>query len=255
MRQSEPHDPLCYRANHGVVRLRAQTRVSGRTGGRRAANLPHNPKVPMRIRALTPATLLLALAAAACDGGVSTAPTDGQLTQAEAAALNRSVFASGAQFANGTVPSGARGTRVTTSTGAGSFSFTFNTTNACDPSGTVALGGSMGGAYDVAAQTASVQANVAVQHQACAVKTQNGGTFTLTGSPKVDMTLNAAVGANGFTTLHTTETGGFAWQKSDGSSGTCTVNVTGDLVAATQTVKLTGTFCGFPIDETVSVSR
>jgi hypothetical protein len=117
----------------------------------------------------------------------------------------------------------------------------------------VGLSGTLAAGFDAAAQTAQVQANVAVVHQACAVKTQQGATFTLNGAPKIDVVLNAAASQAGVTALHATEIGAFDWSSS-GSSGHCAVNVTADLVSGTQNVKLSGTFCGFPVDQTVTAN-
>lgn len=206
----------------------------------------------MRKRVLNAALVVAAaVLAAACDGkGSATGPTGSQMSAADAASLNRAVYSTGASFSGGSVPSGARGARLTSTAGS-TFSFNFNTTVPCSPSGSTALSGNLAGGYDLTAKQADVQANIAVAHQACAIKTDNGAVFTLTGDPNIDVTLNAASGASGLTAFHVSEVGAFNWTKGDGNSGHCTVNVTGDLVAGTQTVKLSGDFCGFPLDQTV----
>jgi hypothetical protein len=134
--------------------------------------------------------------------------------------------------------------------GSGTFSFTFNTEQACSPSGNVAVAGALSGSFNGLAQTADLQANLGLTHHACSVAT-GGGTVLLNGDPRIDVTLHASGGPAGASELHVTETGGFAWQKSDGSAGHCALNVTADLVPGTQTVKLAGTFCGWPVDQTV----
>jgi hypothetical protein len=192
-----------------------------------------------------------ALAASACDGR-GTGP-GAPLTQADAAALSRAVFAVGAGFANGSVPAGARGNRTDLANGSTTFSFSFNTTQPCVPSGSVGLVGAMSGAADVAGQAAQLQVNVAVQHQGCTVQTDNGGTFKLNGDPRIDVALTASAGPTGLTALHATEKGGFTWERGSGSSGRCAVDVTADLVAGTRNVHLSGTFCGFTVDQTMPV--
>ena len=192
----------------------------------------------------------VALAAAACDGRGTTGPST-PLTQADAAALSRAVFAVGAGFANGSVPAGARGNRTVLANGSSTFSFSFDATQSCVPSGSVALSGAISGAADVAGQTAQVEMNLAVQHQGCTVQTDNGATFKLTGDPKVDVALAASAGPAGVTAFHATETGAFTWEHGSGSSGRCAVDVTADLVPGTQNVHLTGTFCGFAVDQAV----
>lgn len=192
-----------------------------------------------------------ALAASACDGR-GTGPGV-PLTQADAAALSRAVFAVGAGFANGSVPAGARGNRTDLANGSTTFSFSFNTTQPCVPSGSVGLVGAMSGAANLAGQAAQVEVNVAVQHQGCTVQTDNGGTFKLNGDPKIDVALTATAGLAGLTALHATEKGAFTWERGSASSGRCAVDVTADLVAGTRTVRLSGTFCGFAVDQTVPV--
>lgn len=208
----------------------------------------------MRKRMLAAAALTLAAALAACDGaGGATGPTgDARLTPAQAASLNRALLATGAGYASGSVPAGARGARSMNAVGSGSFSFTFSTTQPCTPSGNVAVAGTLGGSVDGVARTGTVQANLGVTHQGCTLKTDDGATFTLNGDPKIDVVLNAASSAGGLTAFQLTEKGAFTWNRGDGNSGRCTVDVTASLVAGTQNVKLSGSFCGFPVDGTVT---
>jgi hypothetical protein len=205
----------------------------------------------MRHRLSTSAALVLAVAAAACDGKGTTGPS-APLTQADAAALSRAMFAVGAGLAGGNVPAGARGNRTTLASGSTTFSFTFNSAQPCAPSGNVGLAGAVSGA--VAGQAAEVTVNVAVKHEGCTVQVDNGGTFKLTGDPKIDVALTASANAAGVTAFHATETGAFTWERGSGSSGRCAVDVTADLVPGTQNVRLSGTFCGFAVDQTVPAS-
>jgi hypothetical protein len=193
----------------------------------------------------------VALGAAACDGGSATAPGDARLTQAQALSISRSIYSIGAGMAGGAVPSGARGARIQTAAGSNAFTFTLDTSVPCPAGGNTALAGTLGGSYDAVARTGQVQANLGVTHQSCGVKTDDGATFTLNGDPKIDVGLNAASGPNGLTAFHLTESGAFTWSRGDGSSGRCTVDLTGDLVSGTQNVHVTGTFCGFAVDQTV----
>jgi hypothetical protein len=203
----------------------------------------------MRHRLLPVAALVsAALAAAACDGRGTTGPS-APLTQADAAALSRAVFAVGAGLASGGVPAGARGNRTVLANGSTTFSFSFNSSQPCAPSGDIGLAGAVSGA--VTGQAAQVQVNVAVKHQGCTVRADNGGTFKLNGDPAIDVALTASADAAGVTAFHATETGAFTWERGSGSSGRCAVDVTADLVPGTQSVRLSGTFCGFAVDQTV----
>lgn len=194
-------------------------------------------------------TLLAGVAlAAACDGRGTTGP-GAPLSQADAASLSRAVFAVGAAFADGSVPTGARGNRTVLANGSTTFSFSFNSTQSC-ATGSIGLEGAVSGAVDVAGQAAQVQVNVAVDHQGCTVPV-DGGTFKLNGDPQIDVALTATANATGVTAFHATEKGAFTWERGSGSSGRCAVDVTADLVPGTQNVRLSGTFCGFAVDQTV----
>jgi hypothetical protein len=204
-------------------------------------------------RRIIPLALLasLATAAAACDGRGTTGPSEA-LSQADAASLSRALFTLGSDLAGGGVPSGARGNRRVLANGTTTFSFSFDTSRPCSPSGSVGLAGAIAGGADAAGQSAQVQLNVAVQHHACTVQADNGATFRLTGDPKIDVALTAAANAGGVTEFHVTEVGAFTWERGSGSSGRCAVDLAADLVPGTQNVRLVGSFCGFSIDQTVA---
>lgn len=204
-------------------------------------------RIPLT-RAATAACAALALAA--CDGRGTTGPGT-PLTQAEAASLSRALFTLGTGLVNNGIPVGARGNQTQSANGSSTFSFNFDTSQPCAPSGSVGLSGAISGATDAAAHTAQVQLGVAVKHQGCTVRTDDGGTFKLTGDPKIDFTLNAATNATSVTALHASENGAFTWERGSGNTGRCTVDVVADLVPGTQNVHLAGSFCGFTIDQTV----
>jgi hypothetical protein len=204
----------------------------------------------MRNRMLA-ATALAAVTvfAAACDGG-ATGPGNSSLTRSEALALSHSLFGVGAGLSGGNAPSASRGARIQAASGSNTFSFSFDTTEPCPAGGNVGLKGTLAGGFDAVAHAGQVTADVDVAHAACKVPTDQG-TFTLNGDPNIAVGLNAASGASGVTAFHLTENGAFTWDRGDGNSGRCTVDVAADLVAGTQNVALTGTFCGFPVDGTI----
>lgn len=196
------------------------------------------------------APVLAAAVAAACDGRGTTGP-GAPLSAADAASLSRALFTLGAELADAGVPAGARGNKRVLANGTTTFTFSFETSQPCTPSGNVGLTGAISGAADAAAQAAEVQLDVAVKHDGCTVRADNGSTFKLTGDPRIDLVLAAAAGPNGLTALHLTEVGAFTWERGSGSSGRCTVDLAANLVAGTQNVRLSGTFCGFSIDQTI----
>jgi hypothetical protein len=198
----------------------------------------------MRKRVLTPVLLCAALAACSGDG---TGP-GGELTRAEAEAINRSILALGAGVAQGGA-SQANAYRAAASDPS-TFTYQFSTTEPCHPSGSVALAGRVSGTFD-RSQSGQLQADVAVRHRACEVPTDDGGTIRLTGDPDIDIGLNASLNLGELAAFRITERGAFTWSKGAGSSGRCTVDITAELVAGTQNVHVFGSFCGFSIDETV----
>ena len=205
----------------------------------------------MRHHLFRAAALVLAAATlAACDDRGTTGP-GAPLTQADAASLSRALFSLGADLANAGVPAGAQGNKQVLANGTSTFTFSFDTSQPCTPSGSVGLAGAISGAADATAQAAQVQLNVAVKHNGCTVHADNGATFKLTGDPKLDLVLSAAAGPAGLTALHLTEVGAFTWERGAGGSGRCAVDLAADLVPGTQNVRISGTFCGFAIDETV----
>ncbi|HEU4456033.1 MAG TPA: hypothetical protein VFR81_23405 [Longimicrobium sp.] len=203
----------------------------------------------MRIRILS--TVLIAGTLAACgESGTGPGQND-DITRADAIALARALAGTGAKVAQvGAASASTNGSGDVSAAGGGSFTFAVDATEPCQPSGTVDLDGALSGSWDQGAQTAQLDADIAVRHNACTVRADDGGIITLTGDPDIDLTLAARAGATGLTQLRITEVGAFNWAKGAGSSGRCTVDLTAELIAGTRNVHLSGSFCGFAIDET-----
>jgi hypothetical protein len=203
----------------------------------------------MRIRILSTAVLAAAVLTACGESGTGPGQTEG-ITHADAAALARALANTGVGVAQSGAAGASGASRSVSAAGTGSFSFQFDETEKCSPSGSVAVAGTLSGSWNEAAQTAQLQADAAVRHQSCALRADDGGTVTLTGDPDIDLSVTARAGAAGLTELHVTESGAFNWEKGAGNAGRCTVNLTAQLVAGTQNVRVSGDFCGFAIDET-----
>lgn len=194
------------------------------------------------------AVFLFSSALAACgDGrGSATKPDDIGLTRAEIQALNRAVLGLG----SGVARSGASGdlrASAGKAPGTGSLTFGFDDTHACQPSGSARVAGEMSGSWDAQAQSAALDAVFAITHQGCSVPTHDGGRVVLTGDPDIGVTLTATSGAQGLTALRITQKGAFTWAKGE-SGGRCTVDVAAELVAGTEQLRLSGTFCGISVD-------
>lgn len=203
----------------------------------------------MRTRTLFSALVLGAVLAGCGDGG--TGPGDRSLTRAQAVELHAALFAMGAGFAEGEIPGMIAGNRVPGAPRANEnfFAYSFDQPQPCVPSGFVRVKGSMTGTWDDAAQTSVFGAELSVTHNDCAVQTEDGGVFTLSGDPDIDVTLETASDIGGLASLRITEKGAFTWEN-DGGSGRCTVDVVAELVSATGALEVSGSFCGFPVDET-----
>jgi hypothetical protein len=208
----------------------------------------------MRMRLLTTAVLASAALLAGCDkSGTGTTDADARLSQADLASLNRAILGVGAGVAQGGATGNVSGDRSAAAAPAsGTFTYNLDATAPCVPSGSVGVKGTLGAAWDGTAQTAQLQAAFAVAHHACRVATDDGGTIEITGTPDIDFTLNAAAAANKLTSLRITESGAFGWSKG-ASSGTCTVDLTAELVPGTQNqMRLTGNFCGWNVNQVVA---
>lgn len=189
----------------------------------------------------------LLLSAGAC-GGDGTGPDNAALSAAEAAELNRAVFGMAAALAGG----GSMGVslnRVPMPAG-NTFTVPVQETVPCTPSGSMALAGTVTVKMGEAAGAASIEANVTATPAACAHKLESGKVVTMTGDPNIQVTMTAAGGLSSLTSLRVTEKGAFTWTRGK-ASGRCAVDVTAQLNAAGTAVAVSGTFCGFPVSETV----
>ena len=204
----------------------------------------------MRMRLMAAAALLTSTLAACGDGGTGPGDADPRLSQAELAAMNRAILGVGTGVAEtgAASASSARASRSDAGApGTGGFAFTFDNTVPCPPGGTVRAAGVLNGAWNGTAQTAELSSDFAVTHATCGVQADDGGVIRINGSPDIDFTLRAAANASGLTSLVLTEKGAFTWDRGAGNSGTCTVDVTAELIPATGQVRLTGTFCGWNV--------
>jgi hypothetical protein len=132
------------------------------------------------------------------------------------------------------------------------FTAPISETVPCDPSGTMDVDGTVTIGFDDVTMGMTMEAEISADPRACAHRLQNGGIIKVTGDPDLDIHLRMAGGAEELTEFQVTETGAFTWTRG-GASGRCAVNIASALNAATQMVTVTGTFCGFPVNETVPV--
>lgn len=193
--------------------------------------------------------LIPLLFAAACDGGNGPSGS-AELTAAEAAELARAMFGVASGLASSGMSGGARFNAAPMEQN--SFTTPVQETVPCDPSGNVAVAGSVTVNFDNLATGMSMTADLSAAPAACAHRMENGDVITVTGDPDLDIQMSVAATPDALTRLQVTETGAFKWTRG-GASGRCTVNLGSSLNATTQMVTVTGTFCGFPVSETFPV--
>ncbi len=125
----------------------------------------------------------------------------------------------------------------------------FTVTKQCPRGGQVVVAGTNTGTGDRTLHNLSVESVATKTDTNCAFDTRNG-LLTLNGNPNIayDGTLNIVSGVlSGLQTQ--THKGSFNWART-GGSGTCSVDLTSSFDPATQTVTVTGTFCGRVVNVT-----
>ena len=214
--------------------------------GSAAPWLPLFTKSAMRKLLLIP----LLLAAGACDGGGgSTGGTD--LTAAEAAQLNLALFGMVAGLGPGAIGPDLRAQAWAVGD---SFTIPVNEIVSCF-SGSIGVDGTLTVQLDNTGQQLSMQATLEGTPNPCVHRMANGDLFTITGDPSLNVQISMAGNVDGqLSSLQVTETGGFKWS-SGASSGTCAVNLTSSLNAASQVVTVSGTFCGFAVSNSFPIQQ
>ena len=202
----------------------------------------------MHRKLLIPLAAVLALAA--CDKGV-TDPGGASSSQLSAADVQALAGETGDQdgafldgFAGPSFNKVAAGPQFATT-----VTTTFTRTRTCPAGGDVKLEGTVTHTADPATQSGSTAFNATRTENACAFN-HNGGTITITGNPNTKLTSTQSM-TNGVRGVRTaTKVGSFNWSRSNGKSGTCSVNVTATWDPATHTLHVAGTFCNRTVDVT-----
>lgn len=180
------------------------------------------------------ALALAALTLGAC-GRDATAPK-GSLTEAEArdvAAAITSLSAGGALSASTPTSS------ISLSSGGVSWKSTVEVK--CPAGGTLSADLDVTGSYDQAKKSGVIDVTGKQTLKDCANPAE-GQTITMSGTSTSTAHLEISGGKPGTETL--TQKGSFDWTKSDGTKGSCTVDLTGSFDPLTTKAAFTGTFCG-----------
>ena len=193
------------------------------------------------------AAVMSAMALSACGDGTGPGNGGSQLTESEARQLQQAFFDLSAGV--GGQPGFRANRSATTGQASGTFTFEFQETAPCDPSGDVDLDGIVSISYDDETETSGMSGDIAVRHNDCAHRLDNGDIIRLNGAPDIDVTMDAVGGAEGLETMTIGQHGAFDWSR-DGASGSCGVAVTAELDMLTSELHVDGTFCGFDVSGT-----
>jgi hypothetical protein len=188
-------------------------------------------------RSLSAALLLVLATTAACERSTTGARDQSPAESPQLAEFGDGLYAS---------PDVAGTASFDLNAGAG----TFERTHSCPAGGSVTVSGSVERTIDRATLTGTLAVNAKRVENACAVQQRNGVTVTITGQPHTVMTVTQSFnkGVPGVRTQ--TQKGAFAWTRSNGRSGTCTIDLTSTFDPATRTATIKGTFCGRSVDDT-----
>ena len=226
-----------------------------------------------RTRHVLAATLAVAALAACSDEGDPLAPSASDITRLEAQAIALELDVSSADAVDGVIQEGESGllgqsvgflASIPPMFGSGTDEVTFTRTRACALGGEVVVEGTL--TREWVAETRHVTADVAATktHFDCTfpvrsgVETETGEpiTITLNGNPNVAITAHREREQGYFVGLQTmSHVGSIAWEKSDGTSGTCDIDIQAVIDPEAQTRTVTGTVCDRTFERTWSWDR
>lgn len=191
----------------------------------------------------TPSFFTAALAGAlittaACDRG-TTGPGAAELSTAELSTLAPQFDALAFAMASFVVPQ--------------TLDREFSHTRACPKGGSTTLAGRVTGEADRETRTRTSEMKATKTDQNCSFEVdRRGATVTVNGNPNIVLQHNMKIvnGApNGLQT--SSQKGAFTWQRSDGASGSCTVDVRSVFDPDAKTHTVSGTMC----DRQINVVR
>ncbi|GBD32280.1 hypothetical protein HRbin33_01244 [bacterium HR33] len=205
----------------------------------------------MRYRTAATLSPFVLLAVAACGDPASSGDA---LTEAEAAELAAAIAESGFL----TPPAGASAHQSPAGP-ADRITITINETAPCEAGGTAALSGSVTVDFDQQTGAGTMELNYTMTPSNCAVRTESGRVFTLSGDPNLKVTGQFNISETSFGGSITYE-GGFAWRADDGRAGGCRMNMRAtydfSLTETTMngTATISGEVCGHSVNRTITVT-
>ena len=192
--------------------------------------------------------LTLSAGLAACGDDDPTDPGGDDLTEAEAAVMMEALVEAGG-FGLDDLSGGGPA--------AVEFEFEVDDTAPCPGGGNIHVQGTLSGDADQETGFGSYDWVFTQTHDDCTAQApSDGSTWTFDGSPNVVLDLDIDVSETTFA-MDGVQQGAIAWA-SGGKNGTCQINVSysfsGDQGANTFTGTVSGTICGFSVDESIEIS-
>jgi hypothetical protein len=129
---------------------------------------------------------------------------------------------------------------------------TFHTQRDCRLGGSMTVDGQVSHSYDTDTHTLTADFQATTTHDGC-VRRIRGQDITLTGNPNLQLTAHRER-VNGLPSgLQTWSLqGSVTWEKADGTSGTCDIDIQGQLDPDAHTRTVDGTVCGHEIHVSIS---
>jgi hypothetical protein len=208
--------------------------------GAPAARSPHQEHA-MRHR-LALASLI---AAAACSDATGTSTGDA-LTPQERAWLATTLGAQTGAAAGARTSSLAADVAARSAAGVPApFQFSLDATVPCPMGGSTKVTAAMRGTLDEGTRSVTADLEGSLAPAGCVVRSDEGISFTLTGTPGLASEAHVVFTNGQPTGEHTASLdGAFSWSASDGRSGSCTVDYTAKANHTTNQATLNGSFCG-----------
>lgn len=175
---------------------------------------------------------------AACDRG-TTGPGAAELSTAELSTLAPQFDALAFAMASFVVPQ--------------TLDREFSHTRACPKGGSTTLAGRVTGEADRETRTRTSEMKATKTDQNCSFEVdRRGATVTVNGNPNIALQHNMKIVNGAPSGLQTSsQKGAFTWQRSDGASGSCTVDVRSVFDPDAKTHTVSGTMC----DRQINVVR
>lgn len=211
---------------------------------------------------LCAAVLAVAALAACSDDGDPLSPRTDGITQLEAQAIALELDVSSADAVDGAIAEGESGllglsvgflASIPPMFASGTDEVTFTRTRTCALGGEVVVEGTL--TREWVAETRHVTVDVAATktHADCTFPVRSDAdtdtgdpiTITLNGNPDIAITAHREREMGYFVGLQTmSHVGSIAWEKSDGTSGTCDIDIQAVIDPDAQTRTVTGSVCG-----------